>query len=624
MCGIGGIYGRADPSVGRRIMSALAHRGPDGKGVYTDQETGLTLIHTRLAILDPTPAANQPLQSPDGRFVLVYNGELYNHEVLRARLRKLGHTFQTRSDTEVLLCAFREWGPSCLRELEGMFAFALADRFPQNGGGCRLYLVRDRLGIKPLLFSVQGNEVWFASELRGLIAASLTPVLDRRALVDYLAWGTVCQPRTMLEGVRALAPGSVLQVQGEQRTIRRYWDLRKATAPLCIALKKISDQEATERLQHHLEDAVSSHLVSDVPVGVFLSGGLDSTIVAALAARTARPLRTFCVGFSDSDERATAAKTASILGTQHQELIFEESQASEFFERVIQALDQPSVDGSNSWLASRLASREVKVVLSGLGADELFNGYRSHLLIHWGDKLFPRGLAVPSRILDWLQRNVPICRKLLYRLCLIFNEPVAKAPRLRRLMSDYELLRATQPGLVHRIPTRQFLPLGQETQQLQNLTYAELTGYLRDTLLRDSDVMSMAHSLELRPVFLDHRLVEFASALPDRFRIRHGVSKWLLRRVADRVVPGGAPTQPKRGFDLPFSRWMSTPLLKNRIRDLLNSEHSGALFVDSYRSRLESKLLEGRPPAILWPWAVLMAWLEKNQIAVANTNHNLP
>jgi asparagine synthase (glutamine-hydrolysing) len=613
MCGIAGIFGLADAELGQKMQAALSHRGPDGRGVFLDQANRLTLVHTRLAILDPTPAADQPFHSSDGRYVLVYNGEVYNHVALRRRLERCGYTFSTRSDTEVVLAAFIEWGMDCLQHLQGMFAFALVDRRPDTGS-VRLYLVRDRLGIKPLLYTREGTQFWFSSELKAIIAAGVTRSLAPVALLDYFAWGAVRQPRTFLQGVMAVPAGCYLEVEQGRVNCRRYWDLPQAGQSQRERLSQMTDPEIEACFQEHLEEAVDSHLVSDVPVGVFLSGGMDSAVIAALAARKNARMQTFCVGFSDSDERQKARRTAQALGTDHHEVVVRNSDGCEIFEEVVQALDQPSGDGVNTWLASRLAAKGVKVVLSGLGADELLNGYKAHSLIGLGGGLFPRGCRPLLGPLGWYRRKFAY-QHWLYRLSLVLETPAGRLTALRRFMSDRDLLESPEPEFLRQIPRRDWRELWPGAELLQELSYSELSGYMLDTLLRDADAVSMSHSLELRPPFLHHPLVEFSVALPARFRIRYPmVTKWLLRRLAVRLVPGYRPDRKKRGFNLPLQEWMATPALQERLAGLIESPGARGLFNKSYRQSLRSALRSGRPPAELWAWGVLLAWMESHHL----------
>lgn len=587
MCGIAGVFGRVAEREIAAAVQALAHRGPDDAGQWSDPAVPATLGHRRLSILDLSPAGHQPFASADGRFQLVFNGEIYNFRAVRAELEQRGHVFRTATDTEIIPAAYAQWGRDFVHRLRGMFAFALLDRHPPAGRPC-LLLGRDRLGIKPLVYGRSGGAWWFASEVRALLATGVfARRVDPEGLLDFLTWGAAQQPRTLLDGLHRVPPGHLLELCGERATAWRYWDLHEATAAQRAAAADWSDGEAAERTRAVLEDATRHHLVSDVPVGAFLSGGVDSSAAVALMSRQAtRPVETFCVGFDPplgaGDECARAAETAQFLGAHHQSCRLAPHEAAACFPQAVRDLDQPSADGFNTWLVARAARRAVKVAISGLGGDEFWAGYP-----HFADPAYQRPDAPYQQL-----RRVLTDRDLRYGL---------RGDWARRLAAHLQAFRA---GLA--------VPAG---DPLQRMSYIEQRHYLTNTLLRDSDAMSMAHGLELRPVLLDHLLVEHAYALAPYQKLRDGQTKFALKNAVRAWLPPGLEQRPKSGFDLPYAGWMSGPL-RPFFEHLLDSPAAGTLLGRSFRLAWRLRLRGGRPPVRLWALGTLWAWLEQERMEI--------
>ncbi len=563
MCGIVGIVRfdpreRVDASRLKRMADALRHRGPDGSGQWIEGPIGLG--HRRLAIMDVAGGA-QPMTNEDGSLVIVHNGETYNHPVLRPLLEAKGHRYRTRSDTETILHLYEDEAEGCVERLRGMFAFALWDR--REG---RLLLARDRLGIKPLYYALTDSELLFASEIKAILAAgSVRAALDEAILPEFLATRFVSGEETFFRGVRKLLPGRTLTWSLERGFGgRRYWSLPAPREQAGGGL-----QEEAARVRDRLEEAVRVHLMSDVPVGLFLSGGIDSSAIAALAARPAgRPLRTFAVGFAekDADELAYARLAARAVGAVHREVVMS---AGEFFRalpRLVWHEDEPIAFPSSVPLhfVSRLAAEHVKVVLTGEGADELFLGYNRYRVTRWNERLGAAyGALVPPILRDAAGRLVTAlprpARRYASRTFLAFgsspresffeNFAVFPEARLKTLLLDRGPLDARDPYAVG-------LRCYGETagSSLQKMSHADLQTYLVELLMKQ-DQMSMAASIESRVPYLDHEFVEYIASLPPDLKIRGLRTKAILREAVRGLVPREILTRRKMGFPVPVGRW---------------------------------------------------------------------
>jgi len=588
MCGIAGLFDldRATPqaaleAAARAMADALAHRGPDADGVWADEAAGIAFGHRRLAIVDLSPEGLQPMASADGRWAICYNGEVYNFPELRAELEAKGHRFRGHSDTEIMLAAIVEWGlRAALPRFVGMFAIALWDRVER-----RLWLIRDRMGVKPLAWTLQGRRLLFASELRAFRAVGAAAEVDRDALALYMARACVPAPWTILQGVRKLEPGCLLSIganEGEPR-IERWWSLRE------IAERgetfRGGEVEAVDELERLLRDSVRRRMVADVPLGVFLSGGVDSSTVAALMqAESGRPVRTFTIGFREAayDEARDAAAVARHIGAAHEELILGESDALAVAPLLGAMFDEPFADSSQipTYLVSRMARRHVTVALSGDGGDELFGGYNRHL---WGGRLarrvggWPRGLrtalacalSVPSpaawdRLSGLLgQRNAGDKMQKLAG-ALAAADPGDLYERLvSQWREDVAVGSRAPDDLVRRRADWPALPDFE-----RQMMYLDAMTYLPDDVLAKVDRASMAVALEAREPLLDHRVVEFAWSLPLAHKIGGGVGKRALREVLYRHVPKALIERPKMGFAVPIDAWLRGPL-KDWARALL-------------------------------------------------------
>ncbi|MCB2064054.1 MAG: amidotransferase 1, exosortase A system-associated [Novosphingobium sp.] len=573
MCGIAGLYHLTtpkpvDPLRVERMCDAMVHRGPDGGGVWT--APGVGLGHRRLSIID-IAGSPQPMASADGGAMLVFNGEIYNYRELREELRGLGARFQTDGDSEVILAAWQQWGTACLPRLNGMFAFAIYDVDART-----LFLARDRLGVKPLfLAELADGSVIFASELKGLLAhPSLRREVDPLAVEDYLAWGYVPDHRCMVKGVTKLAAGhSLLLEHGKPLPPQRqWWDVSFENR------HKGSLADLDAELLHLMRQSVTSRMMADVPLGAFLSGGVDSSSVVALMSEASQaPVRTCSIGFDVAalDESNYADEVARLFATDHRSRTVSPDDFSAI-DALTAMFDEPFADASAlpTWRVSQLARETVTVALSGDGADEALAGYRRHVFQHGEDRvrsILPsaiRGpvfgaLAAIYPKADWAPR--PLRAKATFQsLAAGSAAGYARAlgvtgPELRQRLYSPDFLairgdyRAEQPfeALIRDAPAR---------SGLDGAQYADLKFWLPGDILTKVDRASMAVSLEAREPLLDYRLIEFAAGLPEDMRIRRGQGKWLMKHTMERYLPRDILYRPKQGFVTPISQWFRGPL----------------------------------------------------------------
>jgi asparagine synthase (glutamine-hydrolysing) len=586
MCGVAGMWhrGAREPEslqlVIARMSGSLVHRGPDADGEWIDAAAGIALSHRRLAVLDLSPAGHQPMISSSGRFVIAFNGEIYNFLQLRDALA--GVRFRGHSDTEVLLEAIEAWGlVGALRRCAGMFAFALWDRSERT-----LRLVRDRLGEKPLYYGWLGETLLFGSELRALEAhPRFAGEIDTEALGLYLRQGNVPSPRSIYRNVRKLPPASVLTVRSTgEAELASYWSAREAALAGLADPLGGSAEDVVDALEFLLRQVVGQQMVADVPLGAFLSGGIDSsTVVALMQEQSPRPIRTFTIGFHEPgyDEAAHARRVASHLGADHTELYLTPAEAQAVIPRLSRIYDEPFADASQipTFLLAELTRRSVTVSLTGDGGDELFAGYNRHV---WGRRLWPWLRLVPARERrragELLRRWSPdrwdaLLRPLMKRLprshrLSLPGQQVHKLAGILDVASPEALYRALvsstplDESLLRDGPSE--LPAVDEGlgsgSMVDQMMFFDLVGYLPDDNLVKVDRACMAVSLESRAPFLDHRIVELAWRVPLRLKLRRGVGKWLLRQLLYRRVPRALIDRPKMGFAVPVHAWLRGPL----------------------------------------------------------------
>lgn len=642
MCGIAGLVSAsaASPadelrSAGEAMTNALTHRGPDDHGLWLDAAKGIVLGHRRLSIVDLSQAGHQPMISANGRFVIVYNGEVYNHQETRKELESLGVVFRGTSDTEVILEACAAWSVErTLPRLNGMFAFALWDRAEGI-----LTIVRDRLGIKPLYWAKFGRLFLFGSELKALRAhRGWAPRVRPEAIAGYMRHGYIPGPHTVYEGVQKLEPGSVLTLNtrdNSEPTLRRFWDLSEVATRGAAARTEPASADSVNELDVLLRDAVRRRMVADVPLGAFLSGGVDSSTVAAMMqAQSAVPIKTFTIGFEQDrfDEAPHARAVAKHLGTDHTELYVAPQDALNVIPELPHLYDEPFADSSQipTMLVSRLTRKHVTVALSGDGGDELFAGYSRYF---WNQRLQRSLGRVPRPVRSaagfGLRSLSPALRAWCLKRLPRRLQNVLTEARLAKLS---EVLNAKDSGALYRRivslwPDPKALVLGgsEATGRLwePNLTKAleqaieapqflDTLTYLPDDILTKVDRASMAVALEARVPLIDYRVVEFAWRLPMSMKVRDGHGKWILRQVLDRYVPRQLIDRPKMGFGVPLGEWLRGPL-RDWAEDLLSESQlsqQGLLRVELVR-RAWQEHISGRQERASQLWAVLMlqSWM---------------
>ncbi len=628
MCGIGGYFGIRDPGAAPALDGALRHRGPDGSGRYVDHAAAL--YHTRLSIIDLSDAATQPMADETGQVVIVYNGEIYNFQEQRERLIACGHSFRSHSDTEVVLRLYVEHGEGFVRHLRGMFAFAIYDK---RGGPGReaLILARDPFGIKPLLYAETADGgIVFASELKAMLASGkVAREIDPVALRDLLTVGAVYQPRTLLRGVRALPPGRIAVYQGGRWRETVYWQFGAGRVP---DLADATNAEAAAAVEDALSDSVRRQLVADVPICCFLSGGIDSALTTAIMAKHHNSrVCTYSVGFdglrSQLDETADAAVVARHLETDHHEVLIRDRDVTELMGRLGGTLDQPSIDGVNSYFVSRAVAQDYKVALSGTGGDELFAGYPWFQAASAYEP--PTGSALAwlgRRFLPWPPEDDSLATKWAFsdvagyfsRQHQVFGLGGAARGMAPYLRADAGGWRDSYLDIDSRNTVRQ-------DGVLNRCSALCLAGYTSNQLLRDIDATSMSCGIEVRVPFLDPVVADVAMSLPERHKTgaadraaptgsyaAAGIKKVLLD-VGQRYLPTDFATRPKRGFNMPVADWLRGPLRELAAETLGEArvERAGLLdpkFVGNVREGFET----GRTPASsLWLLLVITLWKEQ-------------
>lgn len=560
MCGIAGFYSFnkafAEADL-KKMTDSMAHRGPDAEGFYTDIASGVGLGHRRLSILDLSTAANQPMQSHCGRYYICFNGEVYN---FREIAQQLGIHCTTTSDTEVILEAFVKLGVDFVHLLNGMFAIAIYDHLDKA-----LYVFRDRLGVKPVIYYWQNQNFAFASEIKGLLAlgeVSRNKTTDKASIYTFLNAGYIPEPHTIYKNISRLPSGSYAIIRDGRMDIKSYWKPENK-----ITAEKTSDfKSAKETLRELLESSVKYRMISDVPFGVFLSGGIDSSTVAAIAQNISPDsIKTFSIGVKDNkmDESAFARKVSEYLKTEHYEFIVSEQDSLDLVDRILTAYDEPYADGSSipTMLVSKLARQHVTMTLSGDGGDELFMGYGAY---NWAERLNNPLLKMMRSPIHSVLSRLNNKSKRAAGLFDYENEATIKShifSQEQGFFSEKELSSLLEPGFAAELIFDENISnLNRSLSAKEEQALYDIKNYLKDDLLVKVDIASMQFSLEVRTPFLDYRLVEFALNLDENLKIHKGISKYLLKEVLYDYVPKPYFDRPKKGFSIPLAKWLRTDL----------------------------------------------------------------
>jgi len=630
MCGIVGIRAlktSIPPGVLKQATCSLAHRGPDDSGMVLLRETQpqpmeIGLGHRRLSIIDLSPLGHQPMCDRATGNWIVFNGEIYNFRELRQELEGLGAEFKSNSDTEVILASYRVWGESCLTRLGGMFAFALWDARQK-----RLLLARDPMGIKPLYYYNSAQIFIFASELRTLIGTGLVPrKADSAGILSYLAFGSVYEPWTMVQDVRAVPAGHVLTVEKGTVSSREYWNPLRPSTRTNSDASSANATAAKNQLPAILRDAVLSHLVSDVPVGVFLSGGIDSSALVAVLSQNGVRANTFSLVFAEEEfnEARYSREIARFFGTEHHEISVSQKDTLAALPQALCAMDQPTIDGINTYLvAAKTRAAGVKVALTGLGADEMFAGYSNFRRVPRMESFSKRLGHLPrlarmliSAVLSFVAGRGDRNRK----LAELGHDSIVHPYFLARTLfqdSERESLfsapgyETTQQSLEQML--EESVRESQSLDPINRVSYLESRFYMRNTLLRDSDFMSMAHGLELRVPFLDRTLVEACFRIPGTAKLQGPAPKSLLLASLGVELPREVVNRPKRGFTLPFERWLRGEMRPVIEASLLHGNWDQTSISGSAARKVWERFLAGKTS---WsrPWSlfVLKKWCEQN------------
>jgi len=643
MCGIAGIYAphaRLEPSTVDLMLTAMAHRGPDDRGTEVLSNGELIFGHLRLSILDLSPLGHQPMAGPDRKTWIVYNGEIYNFREIRTELEGLGRVFYSDSDTEVILAAYEVWGLASVDRFRGMFAFALWDDARK-----KLHLCRDRFGVKPLYYSIHGATLTFSSEMKGLISGSQTTRSVRPlAVCEFVQYGYISAPRSIFSDVETVKPGNILTVNAQlQITEHRYWSTGslyegEAATQLRSELSRLSEKSLLDRVESALEQAFAYRMVSDVPVGVFLSGGIDSSLVATLLAkRGGFKLRTFTIGFDSAefDEAAYARTVAEALGTEHVELKVSAQTVLDTVDSIVDIADEPIGDSSliPTFVVSRLARQHVTVALSADGADELFGGYARYAYcgaFTERSKLMRSLYWLSAELIDALPPGVVSRAYAISRGggpgFAAIHDKLRKFVRMARARTEFESYDAAVSEwsasearrLIARptdddVGARSTYSSTDVINPRDRFMHSDLTRYLPGDLLVKVDRASMAVSLEAREPFLDHEAAKVAAALPMDWKIRGSQNKYVLRRLLERHFPVELFARPKQGFSAPIGSWLRGPL-RGALREELSDERVrrwgilDAAAVAATRDRFLSANPRTGSAAGLWMLLQLQRW----------------
>ena len=602
MCGIFGGTNLSNQTKDS-IISLMHHRGPDGSGSYFDKNHQVFLAHTRLSIIDISANGSQPMTDITGNFVITFNGEIYNFKELKKELECIGYQFISDSDTEVVLYSFIEWQENSLNKLRGMFSFCI---YSKESG--EFFLARDRFGIKPLIYYYADNNFYFSSELRVFLENnSFRKKINMNAVHDFFLYGSVRQPNTIIENYYQLRPGHFITYKlGGELVIKKYYDLKENVLNNDTNYDK---NTIVDKFISKFAEVSKYHLISDVEVSAFLSGGIDSSAVASMMQNISnKPIKTFNLLFDEFEKTANeshlASKTAEFLGTSHTNLVIDSDYVLECFDSFIEHIDQPSIDGINTFIISREVSKYTKVAISGLGGDEIFGGYTfySNIVKYSQKKRF---------FIDSLLANINNIRpnRLTDHFAYKGMPAEASINNFRRIMDSNQVLRlksnhsGTNYEATNNIST------------LKKISFFEIENYLLNTLLRDSDIASMANSLEIRPIFLDHELVEYVLSMPDVYKIENHVQKKILSESMNGKIPSEVLKAKKVGFEFPYIQWMNEKFnekFKDLIADVNCRSFMTDIFNNNYLNNLSYRVSKRELISQDWSIFIFLNWYQKH------------
>jgi len=608
------------------MTKTLSHRGPDETNVWHDTNVGLG--HTRLKVID-LEASKQPMRDPSNRFILVYNGEIYNYLQLRRELQSSGILFYTNGDTEVVLNAFMHWGPKCLEKFNGMFAFALWDRKDQT-----LFLARDRMGQKPLFYYCDDRFFVFGSEIKSILSVPRIDLrTDEAALDEYFKYGFIPSPRTIYKKIRKLPPAHFLIFQAPNMSVRRYWQM-----PIPSSSYSITMRDSAQILSQKLEEAVRLRLISDVPLGAFLSGGIDSSGIVALMARNKTHIKTFCIGFGEPsyDESSHARRVSEYLGTTHTEYRLEDYEVETLLPKLVNHFDEPFGDSSAlpTYHLSRITRQSVTVALSGDGGDELFAGYNRYVarrLAYYYNQLpaFLRRKFL-NKFLSMFPENSKYYAKSIIKKAKLFVSMASRIDQdplevLPVVFSRQDRNKLFPRDFIDQLRDSQKTEGGDEIRnisenfrfldEISHMMWVDLHTYLPDDILVKIDRMSMAHSLEVRSPFMDHNVVEFVCRLPVEYKLKRLTTKYILKKALKDGIPRNITRRPKQGFSVPLAVWFKTRL-KHLSYDLLVSSASDNYLNRDYINHIWLEHQKGRRDNShnLWVLLIFSLWARQGSL----------
>jgi asparagine synthase (glutamine-hydrolysing) len=636
MCGIAGIFNYSQSpnlisdSILKRMTSVIAHRGPDDEGIYISPDRMLGFGFRRLAIIDLSPAGHQPMSTPDGSLWIVFNGEIYNHLELRKTLEAKGYRYRSKTDTETILYAYQEYGLDCIEKFYGMFAIAIWDSRKKE-----LVLIRDRIGVKPLYYTFSNGALLFGSEIKSILEhPSLSRTLNTQALYDYLTFYATPPNETMFKGIYKLEAGhyAVINSNGEMKKTQ-WWDLNHRTESFPKE-KFLSEAFCVENLRRLLRESIKLRMMSDVPFGVMLSGGIDSSLnVALMSELMTRPVETFSVGFKDLEkynELGYARQIATEFKTNHHEILLTEQDAIDFLPEMVWHQDEPNADPVcvPLYFVSKLCRESGTIVAQvGEGSDEEFSGYTQYLRELWFQKYYDSLLPESLKALFYqvLRRVQPLsllsdyARRSLYQEPTFYSGAVSFTEEQKAELCTTPFLHDSHSSArISKAYFKRFESLSTPSESadfLRKMIYAEFKNRLPELLLMRVDKMSMAVSIEARVPFLDHRLVEFAIQIPESLKLKHGIPKYILKKAAEGIIPNNIIYRRKQGFAAPAIEWLRNGKLSPIAEDLVLS--SGLIKENLFRKKFIKRLFEEHRSGKanrgqqLWSLLVVSLWYDR-------------